>query len=122
MKMTGSERIVIAPNEMAATVKLKVGIVAATLKGEVRLENVDAPNGYTIVGEGKGGVAGFAEGGADVVLEEDGATTTLNDSSRAQVDGKLAQMGARLIDSTARRLAGQSSRNSMPSSASRSAA
>lgn len=96
-----------APNEMAATVKFKVGIVAATFKGEVRLENIDAPNGYTIAGEGKGGVAGFAKGEADVALAEDGAATVLNYSCRAQVGGKLAQMGARLIDSTARRLAGQ---------------
>ena len=96
-----------APNEMAATVTLKVGIIAATFKGEVRLENIDAPNGYTIAGEGKGGVAGFAKGGADVSLTEDGAATILNYSCTAQVGGKLAQMGARLIDFTARRLAGQ---------------
>jgi carbon monoxide dehydrogenase subunit G len=96
-----------APNEMAATVKLKVGIIAATFKGEVRLENIDAPKGYTIAGEGKGGVAGFAKGGADVALTEDGTATILDYSCTAQVGGKLAQMGARLIDSTARRLAGQ---------------
>lgn len=94
-------------NEMTATVKLKIGIVSATFNGEVRLTDIDAPNGYKISGEGKGGVAGFAKGGADVSLVEDGEETVLNYVCAAQVGGKIAQMGARLIDSTARKLAGQ---------------
>lgn len=96
-----------ADNEMAATVKIKVGVVTATFKGEVRLENIKAPVSYTIGGEGKGGVAGFARGHADVSLEEEGEETILTYVCKAQVGGKLAQMGSRLIDATAGRLAGQ---------------
>jgi carbon monoxide dehydrogenase subunit G len=94
-------------NDMAATVKLKIGMISATFKGEVRLENIDAPNSYRIVGEGKGGVAGFAKGGAEVNLGEDGEATLLNYKVDAQVGGKIAQLGARLIDTTAKKLAGQ---------------
>lgn len=94
-------------NELAATVKLKIGIVSANFKGEVKLENMNPPESYTISGEGKGGVAGFAKGGADVSLEEDGDETILNYQCKAQVGGKIAQMGSRLIDSTAKKLAGQ---------------
>lgn len=94
-------------DEMAATVKLKIGIVSATFKGEVRLENINPPHGYTIAGEGKGGVAGFAKGGADVTLQADGEETILSYVCKAQVGGKIAQMGARLIDSTAKKLASQ---------------
>lgn len=94
-------------NEMAATVKLKIGVVSANFNGHVKLENINAPVSYTISGEGKGGVAGFAKGGADVALEEDGAETVLNYACKAQVGGKIAQMGSRLIDSTAKKLAGQ---------------
>ena len=96
-----------ADNEMVATVKLKIGVVSANFKGEVKLENIDAPVSYTISGSGTGGVAGFAKGGADVSLEEDGAETVLNYECKAQVGGKIAQMGSRLIDSTAKKLAGQ---------------
>ncbi|HAJ18608.1 MAG TPA: carbon monoxide dehydrogenase, partial [Rhodospirillaceae bacterium] len=88
-----------------ATVKAKVGPVSATFKGAVRLENVNAPESYTIVGEGKGGAAGFAKGGADVNLVEDGAETILTYKVNAQVGGKLAQIGARLVDSTAKKYA-----------------
>jgi carbon monoxide dehydrogenase subunit G len=94
-------------NEMAAIVKLKIGIVSATFKAEVRIENINPPHGYTIAGEGKGGVAGFARGGADVTLETDGEATILTYACKAQVGGKIAQMGARLIDSTAKKLAAQ---------------
>ncbi|KJS11029.1 MAG: carbon monoxide dehydrogenase [Hoeflea sp. BRH_c9] len=93
--------------EMTATVKLKIGIVAATFKGEVCLENISSPSGYTITGQGKGGVAGFARGSADVSLTEEGQTTLLSYNCSAQVGGKIAQMGARLIDSTAKKLASQ---------------
>ena len=94
-------------NEMTATVKVKVGPVSANFKGHVTLENIVAPKSYTIVGEGKGGIAGFAKGGADVKLEEEGDITILNYDVTAQVGGKLAQMGSRLIDSTSKKLASQ---------------
>jgi len=93
--------------EMAARVVTKIGPVKATFKGEVTLSNIDAPSGYTISGEGKGGVAGFAKGGADVSLVEDGEGTILRYTAKAQVGGKLAQLGARLIDATAKQMAGQ---------------
>ena len=88
-----------------ASVKAKVGPVSATFKGAVRLENVNPPESYTIAGEGKGGAAGFAKGGADVKLTEDGDETILNYEVKAQVGGKLAQIGARLVDSTAKKYA-----------------
>jgi carbon monoxide dehydrogenase subunit G len=94
-------------NEMNATVVAKVGPVKATFNGHVTLSNIDPPKGYTITGEGKGGVAGFAKGGADVALKEDGAGTILNYTASAQVGGKLAQIGARLIDATAKQMADQ---------------
>ncbi|TDH38069.1 carbon monoxide dehydrogenase [Pseudohoeflea suaedae] len=97
----------ISDNEMTATVKVKVGPVSASFKGHVTLENIVAPKSYTIVGEGKGGIAGFAKGGADVKLEEEGDITILNYEVTAQVGGKLAQMGSRLIDSTSKKLAAQ---------------
>ncbi|HET7411025.1 MAG TPA: carbon monoxide dehydrogenase subunit G [Pararhizobium sp.] len=93
--------------EFAATVKVKVGPVAANFKGAVMLTNINAPESYTISGEGKGGIAGFAKGSADVDLREDGEETVLSYKVNAQVGGKLAQMGSRLIDSTSKKLAGQ---------------
>jgi carbon monoxide dehydrogenase subunit G len=93
-------------NGFAARVTTKVGPVKATFNGEVKLSNVKPPESYTISGEGKGGVAGFAKGGADVHLAEDGdAATVLTYTVNAQVGGKLAQLGARLIDSTAKKIA-----------------
>ena len=100
LEMTGE-------NEMSATVKLKVGPVSARFKGTVNLENINPPESYTISGEGKGGIAGFARGGADVALREDGAETILTYDVKAQVGGKIAQLGSRLIDSTSKKLAGQ---------------
>ena len=94
--------------EMEAKVKLKVGPVKATFGGKVTLEDLNPPESYRIVGEGSGGVAGFAKGGATVRLEEDGPDATiLHYDVDAQIGGKLAQLGSRLIDSTARRLAGE---------------
>ncbi len=93
--------------EFTATVKTKVGPVSAKFSGIVRLSDLDPPHGYTISGEGKGGAAGFAKGGAKIRLEEDGAATILHYEVDAQVGGKLAQIGSRLIDGTARKLAGQ---------------
>jgi len=96
-----------SPTEMSAKVTAKVGPVKAKFSGEVELTDLDPPNGYRISGEGKGGAAGFAKGGANVTLEEDGAGTLLKYEVDAQVGGKLAQLGARLIDGTAKKMAGQ---------------
>ena len=93
--------------ELSATVKSKVGPVSATFKGKVTLSDVDAPNGYKISGEGTGGVAGFAKGGAEVSLADDGDGTLLNYTATGQVGGKLAQIGSRLIDSTAKKMANE---------------
>ena len=90
----------------SATVQAKVGPVKAKFKGEVSLSDIDPPNGYTISGEGKGGAAGFAKGGAKVSLAEDGGETVLSYEVDANVGGKLAQIGSRLIDSTAKKMAG----------------
>jgi carbon monoxide dehydrogenase subunit G len=94
--------------EMTATVVLKIGPVKARFEGAVQLSNLNPPHSYTISGEGKGGMVGFAKGGADVSLaaQPDG-TTLLTYSVRADVGGKIAQLGGRLIDSTARKLAEQ---------------
>ncbi len=97
----------LSDTEMAATVKAKVGPVSATFRGNVTLSNIDAPNGYTISGEGKAGPAGFAKGGADVALADDDGVTLLTYTAKAQVGGKLAQVGARLIDATAKQMADQ---------------
>ena len=96
-----------SPTEMSAKVTAKVGPVKAKFAGEVELTDLDPPNGYRISGEGKGGAAGFAKGGANVRLEEDGDGTLLKYEVDAQVGGKLAQLGARLIDCTAKKMAGQ---------------
>ncbi|PPR11869.1 MAG: hypothetical protein CFH41_00745 [Alphaproteobacteria bacterium MarineAlpha11_Bin1] len=93
--------------ELSATVKSKVGPVSATFKGKVTLSEIDPPNGYRISGEGSGGVAGFAKGGAEVKLAEDGDGTVLTYVANAQVGGKLAQIGSRLIDSTAKKMANE---------------
>lgn len=94
--------------EMAATVVLKIGPIKATFGGEVTLSNINAPHSYTISGEGKGGIAGFAKGGADVTLTEDGPNATvLTYAAKADVGGKMAQLGSRLITSTSKKLAGQ---------------
>jgi len=97
----------ISDTELSAVVKVKIGPVSATFKGDVTLENINAPQSYTITGEGKGGIAGFAKGGADVQLTEDGAETVLSYVVNAQVGGKIAQLGSRLIDSSSKKPAGQ---------------
>jgi carbon monoxide dehydrogenase subunit G len=94
--------------ELEALVTLKIGPIKAKFNGEVRLENLNPPHSYTITGEGKGGVAGFAKGGADVTLTEDGPDATiLTYAAKADVGGKIAQLGSRLIQSTSKKLAGQ---------------
>jgi hypothetical protein len=96
----------ISDTEFAAQVKVKVGPVSAKFDGKVTFTDLDPPNGYTISGQGKGGPAGFAKGGAKVRLEADGAATILHYEVNAQVGGKLAQIGSRLIDATAKKMAG----------------
>ena len=90
-----------------AKVKAKVGPVNATFGGTVNLSNIDPPKSYTISGEGSGGAAGFAKGRADVSLENCGDSTRLSYTVNAQVGGKLAQLGQRLIKSTANKYATQ---------------
>lgn len=92
---------------LSAKVVQKIGPVKARFEGAIELQNINAPVGYTIVGEGQGGVAGFAKGKADVALAEDGAETILTYTAEAQVGGKLARLGSRLIDATAKKVAGQ---------------
>ena len=89
----------------SAKVRAKVGPVSAKFAGDVTLSDLDPPNGYTISGEGKGGAAGFAKGGAKVRLADDGTATLLSYDVDAQVGGKLAQIGSRLIDGTAKKMA-----------------
>jgi hypothetical protein len=90
---------------MSAKVVVKVGPVKATFAGDVAFSNVVEAESYTISGEGKGGAAGFAKGAADVRLADDPAGTLLTYSVNAQVGGKLAQLGSRLIDTTAKKMA-----------------
>lgn len=90
-----------------ATVTQKVGPVKATFKGAVTLSDINPPESYTITGEGKGGAAGFAKGGANVKLQEVAEGTLLTYEVEARVGGKLAQLGSRLIDGFARKLADQ---------------
>jgi len=92
---------------MKATASVKIGPISARFTGNVQLSDMDPPNGYTITGEGQGGVAGFAKGGAKVKLDDDGGATVLRYEVHAQVGGKLAQLGARLVDASARQLAEQ---------------
>ena len=96
----------LSDTEMTATVVAKVGPVKATFKGKVTLSDIDPPNGYTISGEGQGGVAGFGKGGAKVALTDaEGGATRLSYTAQAQVGGKLAQIGARLVDGAAKKMA-----------------
>ncbi|MGL4637338.1 MAG: SRPBCC family protein [Beijerinckiaceae bacterium] len=97
----------LSETEFQATAKMKIGPVSATFKGRVELSNIDAPNGYTISGEGQGGIAGFAKGGAKVTLRPNGTGTIMSYDVDAQVGGKIAQLGARLIDGVAKRMADQ---------------
>lgn len=97
-----------SPTELTAKVVLKVGPVKATFTGEVTLSDINAPESYRISGKGQGGLAGFASGGATVKLTELSPTETQMDYDvDAQIGGKLAMLGSRLIDSTAKSLAGQ---------------
>jgi hypothetical protein len=91
--------------EFTAKVKAKVGPVSASFAGKVNLTDIDPPNGYRISGEGEGGVAGFAKGGAVVKLEDVEGGTKLTYDVEAQIGGKLAQLGGRLINGVAKKMA-----------------
>ena len=104
--MPGCEEFeAVGDNEFTARITAKVGPVKAKFKFNVSLTDIDPPKGYTINGEGQGGVAGFAKGSASVELSEDGDGTLLGYTVKANVGGKLAQLGARLIDGTAKKMA-----------------
>jgi hypothetical protein len=91
--------------ELEAKVTAKVGPVSAKFGGAVTLGDLNPPESYTISGQGSGGAAGFAKGGATVVLTEDGSDTILRYEAKAEVGGKLAQIGSRLIQGTAKKMA-----------------
>jgi uncharacterized protein len=95
----------LSDTELQAKVVAKVGPVRAHFGGKVTLSELDPPNGYRISGEGSGGAAGFAKGGAAVQLSDEGQGTRLTYKVDAHVGGKLAQIGSRLIDATARKMA-----------------
>src|SRR6202043_4023255 len=95
----------LSDTEFQAVATVKVGPVKARWKGKVRLSDLDPPNGYRISGEGDGGVAGFARGGAKVSLSDKDGGTLLSYDVEAQIGGKLAQLGQRLINSAARKTA-----------------
>jgi carbon monoxide dehydrogenase subunit G len=102
----GCQELTAAGEGFAAVAKVAVGPVKATFKGQVTLSDIDPPNGYTITGEGQGGVAGFAKGGAKVRLEDaDEGGTRLSYDVEAQVGGKIAQLGGRLINGVAKKYA-----------------
>jgi len=88
-----------------ATASIKIGPVKARFKGKVDLTDLDPPNGYRIAGEGNGGVAGFAKGGATVKLAEKDGGTLLTYDVDAQIGGKLAQLGQRLVNGAAKKIA-----------------
>lgn len=92
-------------NEYVVLMTARVGPVAAKFKGRMTLSNIVAPDSYSIAFEGQGGVAGFAKGSADVALAGEGQATRLAYKVKANVGGKLAQIGSRLIDATARKMA-----------------
>src|SRR5215470_16797014 len=92
-------------NEFSAVATNKVGPVKATFKGKVRLSDLDPPNGYKITGQGDGGIAGFAKGGATVSLAPKNGGTLLSYNVDAQIGGKLAQLGQRLVNGAAKKIA-----------------
>lgn len=91
--------------ELKAKVVLKVGPVKARFSGDVQLDTAGAPDAFSLTGQGNGGAAGHAKGGADVTLTADGGTTILRYEAKADIGGKLAQLGSRLIQGTAKKLA-----------------
>lgn len=97
----------ISDNEYRVVMKANVGPVSAKFQGRILLADIDAPNAYRLVFEGEGGVAGFAKGEARVTLTPDGENTVLSYSATAAIGGKLAQIGARLIDGVVKKTAEQ---------------
>lgn len=97
----------VSDTEMKATVGLKIGPIKATFKGEVQLSDLQPPSSYTITGKGSGGASGHASGTARVKLEEKDGGTLLSYEVEAKIGGKIAQLGGRLVQATAKRLAGQ---------------
>ena len=91
--------------ELEAKVVLKVGPVKARFNGNVQLDPAGAPDAFSLTGKGNGGAAGYAKGGADVTLTAKGETTILRYTAKADIGGKLVQLGSRLIQSTAKKLA-----------------
>lgn len=104
--IAGCEELVRDGDGFTAKVVAKVGPVKAKFGGRITLSDIDPPNGYTITGEGQGGAAGFAKGSAKVALTDDGqGGTILKYTADAQIGGKLAQIGSRLIEGTAKKMA-----------------
>ena len=101
------ELVATSDTEMAAIVVLKIGPIKAKFNGTVTLDEPRAPQFFSLSGQGDGGVAGFARGGADVELVADGASTILKYTAKAETGGKIAQLGNRLITSTAKKLSKQ---------------
>jgi carbon monoxide dehydrogenase subunit G len=97
--------------ELEAKILLKVGPVKARFSGNVQLDKSGAPDAFSLTGQGNGGAAGHAKGGADVTLVADGDTTILTYDAKAQIGGKLAQLGSRLIQSTSKKLAAKFFKN-----------
>ena len=97
----------VSDTEFKARVTSKIGPVKAKFKGAVTLKDIKAPESYRIEGQGEGGIAGFAKGGANVKLAEDGDATILTYEANAQVGGKIAQLGSRLLNSSAKKTADQ---------------
>ncbi|HPU51580.1 MAG TPA: carbon monoxide dehydrogenase subunit G [Burkholderiaceae bacterium] len=106
--ITGCESLELTgDNEYTAVMAVRIGPVNAKFKGRLRLLNVQPPNAYTIEFDGQGGVAGFGKGAADVALTADGSETVLRYTAKAQVGGKIAQIGSRLVDSAAEKVSGE---------------
>ncbi len=97
----------VSDSDLRATAAVRIGPIAAQFTGKVQLLDLNPPTSYRIAGEGQGGVAGFANGGATVRLADEGGFTLLSYEVKAQVGGKIAQLGARLIDATAKQMADQ---------------
>ena len=97
----------VSETELKAKVMLKIGPVKATFAGDVTLDPDDPPRHFSLMGQGNGGVAGFAKGRAEVTLEEHEGGTLLRYDAKADIGGKMAQLGNRLVESTARKLAAQ---------------
>src|SRR3989304_3697919 len=95
----------VGDNEYELVMGVKVGPVSARFKGKITLADVDAPHAYPLIFEGQGGVAGFAKGQANVRLSPEGESTRLQYTAKATIGGKLAQVGSRLVDGVAKKLA-----------------